>query len=220
MFLQEPYLIFTISALFLIALAILEAISFFTTGASMDKLIDGHESGVDGISKDIDFLQFSKDGLDIGIDGVNLFNIGKVPFVVILASLATWFSICGYSMHFIAERNSIALSNFLSVPISFAIASIGTYFTTNIIAKIVKNHESSAVNIDDLMGEIGVVVINEGSSEKPVQIKVIDKFNKEHYLMARVAVDGVVVKQNDEVILINQQNDYFVKVLPKLSVNK
>lgn len=223
---EQPYLIFTLSALLLIAITILEAIAFFTTGASMESMVSTDSADVDlsagGFGKEVemDLFNVSKGHYDISIEGANLFNIGKVPFMIVLASLAMWFSSTGFSLHAIAENIGYSLSNYFSVPISFAIASVGTFFTTKVISKLVKSEETNSVRIKDLLGDVATVVLGSGDSKRAVQIRVLDKFGKEHFLMARVAVDDVAINAGDEVIILREEKDSCCKVIPKISSEK
>lgn len=223
---EQPYLLYTLSALLLVAITILEAIAFFTTGASMESMVSPDGMDVDlsaeGFGKEIemDMFNVSKWHYDISIEGANLFNIGKVPFMVILASLAMWFSASGFSLHAIAENFGFSLSNYLSVPISFAIASVGTFFTTKVISKFVKSEETNSIKIKELLGDVGTVVLGSGDSKRAVQIRVVDQFGKEHFLMARVAVDDVTVNAGDEVIILREEKDSYCKIIPKVSSEK
>lgn len=219
---EPPYLIFTLAALLLVAITILEAVAFFTTGSSMESMVSSDhpdmDLSVDGFSKEIDMDMFhvSKGHYDWSVEGANLFNIGKVPFMVVLSSLAMWFAATGFSIHGVAENMGISISNYFSVPVSFAIASIGTFFTTKLVSKLVKPEETSSIKIKELLGDVGTVMLGEGDSKRAVQIRLEDKFGKEHFLMARVAVDGIKIKAGDEVVLLREEGE-FCKVIPKIS---
>lgn len=223
MFFEEPYSIFTISALILLSIAILEAISVATMGSSMDSVIQGSD-GVDvdadigvGLHDDLSMDVFATSESHAGFEtGVNLLNIGKVPFMIVLAALATWFTISGYTIHFSAEALGLSFSNYFVAPISFGIATIGTFFTTKIISKIIPPEKSSSIKEKDLIGSIGSVVLGQGDDTRSVQIRTTDQFGEEHYMQARVALPGITIKAGDEVIILKKGKDSFYKVLPKI----
>lgn len=223
MFLQEPYLIFTISALILMAIAILEAIAVMTVGSSMDSLIphadgEGLDIGLhDNLSMDV----FNSTKLNIGFEGgINLLNLGKVPFMIVLAALTAWFTISGYSIHFVSSSLGFSLSNYFVAPFSFGIATLGTYFTTKMVSRFLPSEKSYSISEKDLIGSIGVVTVGEGDSNKSVQVRIVDKFGSQHYIQAKVALPNITVKAKEKVIVLKKGKDTFYKILPKVSLSE
>lgn len=222
MFFQEPYSIFTISAIILLAITILEGIAVATMGSSMDNMVGGGDAdGIDldvGLHDDLHMDVFSASQSYAGIEsGINLLNLGKVPFMIVLAALTTWFTISGYTIHFTSSLLGMSFSNYFVAPISFGIAALGTYFTTKLISKILPTETSESIVEKELIGSIGVVVLGEGDMNRSVQVKVLDNFGTEHFIQARVALPNMKVSAKDEVIILKKTNDAFYKILPKVS---
>lgn len=223
MFFQEPYSIFTISALILLSIAILEAIAVATMGSSMDSVIQSSD-GVDidadispGLHDDLNLDVFSStEGSAAFEPGVNLLNIGKVPFMIVLAALATWFTVSGYTIHFTAESLGLSFSNYFVAPICFGIATLGTFFTTKLLGKILPSEKSTAIKEKELIGSIGSVVLGEGDNNRSVQVRIKDQYGEEHYIQARVALPDIKVSAKDEVIVLKKGADTFYKILPKV----
>lgn len=221
MFFQEPYSIFTISAIILLAITILEAIAVITVGSSMDSIVSGGDSdGIDldvGLHDDLSMDVFSSAQSYGGVEvGINLLNVGKVPFMIVLAALTAWFTITGYSIHFSLASLGVSLSNYFVAPISFGIATLGTYFTTKLVAKFLPSEKSYSIKEKDLIGSVGTVVLGMGDNNRSVQVKIKDIFGTYHYVQARVALPNIQVKASDEVIILKKGNDGFYKLLPKV----
>jgi hypothetical protein len=226
MFFQEPFFIYTIAAFVLFGLAILEMIAFFTVGLSMEGVassVDSDisiDSGVDSFAKEIemDVLTVSKEHLSWSTDSISLFNVGKVPFVVILALFSAWFSGTGIGTHIFLRSIELNISNFFVLPMSFAVACIGTFFSTKVMANVLKS-EDTVVSKKEFIGEVGTVVIGEGDFNKSVQVKLVDKYKSTHYIMVRMAIEGISIKEKDEVIILKETKDGYFKALPKINKN-
>lgn len=211
-FLQPPYLIFSLVGGFVLALAALEIMLFFF-GASLSKLFH-HDIDVDHVHD----VAFNADpDLHLDIDhNVNLLNFGEVPLVVILLSFCMFFTLSGFSIHHFTE-DYFKLSNLVSVPVSLFSSSLLTYATTSFWKKIFPNTESYSINIDELLGQTGVVVLGKGSFTEKVQISVVDKFGATHYIMARSSLEGQSFKQGEHVTLIQKFKDGSFGAIPQIA---
>lgn len=211
---NPPYDIFTIVALFTLGISILEIASVIF-GLSLSKLFShGHDIHVDLDAKHIsDLSEASLDSID-SINFVNLFNLGQVPFLLILLSLTGFFSFFGFGTHLIASKLSFIVPNLLVVPVSMGLSSFFTYKVSKWWKRVFPNIESYAVSGRSLVGRIGTVNLGTATYENGVEVAVYDEHNSKHYVMARVAIKNVAIKQNEKVVIVHNHTDGSYLILP------
>jgi hypothetical protein len=212
--LRPPYDIFTIVVLFTLGLSILEIITFIF-GFSLSKIFhhahdvhlhthaDAHVSLHDASLDAVDSISF-----------VNLFNLGYVPFLLIILSLSGFFSFFGFGTHLVAKEFALSLSNLFVVPLSVGLSSFCTYKVSKWWRKAFPNIESYAVSGKSLVGKVGMINLGTASYTNAVEIAVYDEHNSKHYTMAKVAIKNIEIKQNEKVILVHQKSDGSYLVLP------
>lgn len=211
---NPPYDIFTIVALFTLGISILEIASVIF-GLSLSKLFShGHDIHVDLDAKHIsDLSEASLDSID-SISFINLFNLGQVPFLLILLSLTGFFSFFGFGTHLIASKLAIIAPNLLVVPLSMGLSSFFTYKVSKWWKRLFPNIESYAVSGRTLVGRVGTVNLGTATYDNGVEVAVSDEYNSKHYIMARVAIRNVAIKQNEKVMIVHNHTNGSYLILP------
>lgn len=213
---NPPYDIFTIVGLFTLGISVLEIASVIF-GLSLSKLFS-HDHDLD-IHADLDanhlfeLPESSIDSLE-SVNFVNLFNLGQVPFLLILLSLTGFFSFFGFGTHLIASKLAMTVPNLLVVPISMGLSSFFTYKVSKWWKRVFPNIESYAVSGRSLVGKIGTINLGTATYENGVEVAVYDEHNSKHYVMARVAIKGVSINQNEKVMIVHNQADGSYLILP------
>ncbi len=210
LFFQPPYDIFTIFALFTMGLSLIEIV-MFVFGASFTKLI-----GSDNHIEINDPLDFENDISELSFESdyqPNLFNLGEVPFLVILLSFSSFFSFLGFGSHWLLSSMGINLSNIFVVPMVTAASSGFTYLFTNWWKKTFPNSESYAVSEQSLIGKFGTINLGTANKDNPVEVAIYDEHNSKHYVMAKAASDSHLY-EGQKVILVHKEKDGFYLMLP------
>ena len=215
---ESPYDIYTIATGFVLALSFVE-IMLFVFGSSLSKIFSNELI----VEKDLIFDKSIDFNLEhnFEIDNLNLFNIGKVPFFLILVSLAGIFGFTGIGSHILAKYLNISINNLFIFPFSVLTSIIGTYVITNIWSKLIPNYESYVIKQKELIGQVGNVVIGSGDISNLVEVSIIDKYNKNHFFMCRVLLENIKVNKDDRVRIINYnlKNKEF-EILPLMMLEK
>ncbi len=217
---NPPYDIFTIVGLFTLGISILE-IAIVIFGMSLSKLFShGHDvdlhADVHGEFDTNHFFDLPESALD-SLDTVNfvtLFNLGQVPFLLVLLSLTGFFSFFGFGTHFLASELGFKLTNLLVVPASMGLSSFFTYKISKWWKKVFPNIESYAVSGRSLVGKVGVVNLGTATYENGVEVAVYDEHNSKHYVMARVAVKNISIQQSEKVMIVHNNADGSYLILP------
>ena len=214
---KPPYDIFTIVTLVTLCLSILE-IATFLFGMSLSKLFHfDHDVDFDSIES-FSLADSSLDALDAldSISFVSLLNLGNAPFLLILLSLTGFFSFFGFGSHLLAKNLELILPNLVVVPISVGLSLFFTYKVTQWWKRVFPNIESYAVSGRSLVGNVGVVNLGTASHDNAVEVAVYDQHNSKHYVMAKVAIKNISIKQYEKVMLVHKKEDGSYLVLPFL----
>ena len=205
-----PYDIFTIVTLFTLALSGLE-IFFVLFGFSFSKFF--------GVDHDFDLHLDSKNALEFHYDpleNINLFNLGQVPFLVLLLSLTGFFSFFGFGIHILSRDMGLVLNNLLVVPLSVGLSSFFTYGVAKWWKRVFPNIETYAVSKRSFVGRVGTVNLGTVTKENAVEIAIYDQHKAKHYIMASVAMPDVSIEQNGKVIVVHKKSNGTYLVLPFL----
>jgi hypothetical protein len=138
---------------------------------------------------------------------LSLFGLGKVPFIIWLTFYFGLFSIIGYT------ANSISSSIFGYMPIWVSIAPVAiTSFVINgilckVFAKVFPRFETTAVSTDTFSGRVAKVTIGYATNTKFAMGVVLDEHNTSHNIRIQAMDDGVVLNQNNQVILVERLKD-------------
>lgn len=215
---SAPYGVFTTILLFVLVLALIE-IALFFIGSSTSSLFEDGDVDVDvdfdlDPNLEIDFDLDVSDGASTIFEIENnsvmapesFFNIGKIPFFVILLTLGITFSLFGIFLHKFTSSMGIDLSILLSVPLSVGFSSVATWGITNVLSKILPGEESYAIEQNSFLGREAVVEAGEGSSTLGAVVSFVDEYGTTHRLLGTVALDGITVKKGEKVVILNKNN--------------
>lgn len=214
MLMSPPLNVFTIIGGIVLGICLIEIV-LFLFGGSLSKFFQ-HDVDVD-LDHDIDY-HMSHD-FDISHDS-DIFHLGDVPFIVVLLSLGSFFTMSGFSIHQIANIFNIPMSNLIAIPASIFVSSFLTYWTTAFWKNLFPNEESYVIGLDELLGQEGKVVIGKGDFNNKVQIAVNDKYNQTHYIMVKSALENISFQQDDKVILIEKYADGSYGAIKEIAFDK
>lgn len=212
LFLTPPYNIYTYATGFVFLLSLLEII-MFTVGVSLSKFFT-HDI-------DIDHSHHNHwSGLDQGvtIESVNLLNLGKVPFFLILVCIAGFFGFSGISIHLLLKSLGMSLSNLFVLPLSVLFSTLLTYATTSIWSKFFPNEETYSISEKEYIGNNGIVNLGTGDRDNAVEVSTYDKYGNKHFIMAQVALPNVKVNEGEKVIIVARENNKHFLVLPLVEI--
>ena len=156
-----------------------------------------------------DFIDFEFD-VDAGIasSGIgHLICIGKVPFVIWLCIFLGCFGVTGLVLNQISDSIfSAHLSAWISVPTAVFTGLIPARFFSNIVGRFMPKVESSAIDIENLVGSLGQITIGRATFENPAEAKVVDKYKQIHYVMVRPS-RGEELVQGEDLVLFEKGKD-------------
>lgn len=151
-----------------------------------------------------DFAEVDGEGF-LNTSLANWLNINKVPFLIFLVVLLTFFGLSGLLINGVtASIFGVALSAIVSVPLAFIAALLVTARTVNIISRFLPSVESSAVSSDDFIGSVAEITIGRASRGNPAEAKFTDHYSQPHFVLVEPFEDEELFAQGERVILVQK----------------
>ena len=162
----------------------------------------GHAFGDHDIDAD------GHDGLADGL--LSLIGVGRVPFMIWLASFLFVFAAIGAGGQALADS---LLGAPLDRWVAAAIAAVAGLPVTGVLvrplAAILPSDESSAVGLDSLVGRRARIVTGRAAAGYPARAQVHDEFGQAHYVMVEPHEAGSEMLEGDELLLLRRENETF-----------
>ncbi len=157
---------------------------------------------------DIDIDTDGHDGLAGGFLG--LLGIGRVPFMIWLASFLFAFAALGAGGQALADSLLGApLDRWVAAAIAAAAALPVTGVLVRPIAAILPGDETSAVGLESLVGRRARIVTGRAAAGYPARAQVHDQFGHPHYVMVEPHESGSEILEGDEVLLVRREHETF-----------
>lgn len=181
---------FTVALLLMVLLGLVEAIGL---GSSAIELEIGDAGDVGG--------------------GLDWLNVGRLPLLMLLVVFLTSFGLAGLSL----QAAALALAGgglpwFAAVPAGIVIAAPLTRTLGRGLARILPRDETTAVDIDTLIGRRARIVIGTARRGSPARARVEDKFGHFHHVMVEPDDDDASFTDVALLLLTARNGDTFSAV--------
>jgi len=194
---------------FAIALAALFIIAFLQLIGAGDIF-----EGADDIEIELDAEV--ADGLEASgfMDGVStLLGLGRVPFLIWLASLLFVFSVTGVVGQWIIDSvTGAALGAGLAALIAGAVALPLNGLFVRPIGRVLPKDESSAVGLESLVRRDAVIQTGTARASSPARAKVKDAFGQPHFVMVEPNDPASEIGEGETVLLVRREGQLFFGV--------
>lgn len=159
--------------------------------------------GFGGSAIDIDM-----EGAAIG-EGLDWLNVGRLPILIVLVVFLTVFGLAGL----VLQQAAIAITGgllqwFVAVPAAIAVALPGTRLLSRGLARVLPRDETSAVEIDSLLGRRARIVLGTATRASPARARVEDRFGQAHFVMVE-PVEDTRLTADDELLLTSREGTIF-----------
>ncbi|SMF06453.1 YqiJ family protein [Pseudobacteriovorax antillogorgiicola] len=144
-------------------------------------------------------------------NGLSLFHIRKIPSSFLIVLFFLCFGLSGYLLHGI----TIGLFGFdLPVWVSWLPALILAVpmmtIGSALIAKIMPQDESSAVERSSFVGKIATITLGTAKANNPAQAKLKDEHGQTHYIMIEPEQQDECWSQGEHVIVLSQKGSSYI----------
>ncbi|GFD82364.1 hypothetical protein KUL156_12430 [Alteromonas sp. KUL156] len=154
-----------------------------------------------------DFGELDGEGF-LNTSFANWLNINKVPFLVYLIVLMTFFGLSGLIINGLsASILSLTLPSLISVLLALVIGLLITTKTVSVISGLLPTVESSALSNDDFIGSVAEITIGKASRGNPAEAKFTDNYLQPHFVLVEPFEEEELFSQGERVILV-QKNEH------------
>jgi membrane protein implicated in regulation of membrane protease activity len=154
-------------------------------------------------------------GADLGADadGAGLLDwlgIGRLPLLTLLVAFLAIFSLVGLiGQQLAAALTGAPLTPWLAVPAA-AVASLPlTGFAARGLARVLPQDETSAIDLDELIGRAATVVTGRAEYGSPARARIEDRHGQVHYVMVEPDRPGPLFREGEAVLLVRQEGHLF-----------
>jgi len=148
------------------------------------------------------------------MDGLLSFlGLGRVPFMVWLASFLLLFAALGAGGQALAESLLGApLDRWVAAVLAAVAALPVTGVLVRPIAAILPRDETSAVGLDSLVGRRARIVTGRAAAGHPARARVHDRHGRPHYVMVEPHEPGSEMLEGDDLLLVRRESETFFGV--------
>lgn len=153
--------------------------------------------------------------VDLDLDGgalagsLDWLNVGRLPLLMLIVMFLTAFGIAGLVIQQLAIIASGGLLPwFGAVPAALAVAAAGTRLCSRGLARVLPRDETTAVDIDSLLGRRARIVLGTARKGNPARARVEDGFGHMHYVMVE-PVDDAALTADDLLLLATRDGTVF-----------
>lgn len=154
-------------------------------------------------------LDFDADGsLDLHIPILDWVNPGRLPMLAALTVMLCIYGVVGLA----GQQTLLALTDHtldaLPAGLGAALpALIVSRPITRGLAKILPRDETSAINIQEIVGKRGSIEIGKAMQGHPARARFIDNHGQQHLLMVEPTEPDVTLEQGQEILLISIEDN-------------
>ena len=180
---------FSAALVLMLAIGVIEALGLGTAGADID--------------------------LHLG-EGVLLdwLGVGRVPLLVLLVAFLAAFGAIGLAGQQLARAFSgDLLPAWLAIPAALVAALPATALLARGLARIMPRDETTAWELDDLVGRAGTVTLDRAAVGSPARTRVFDPHGQAHHVLVEPNDPAAVFEEGDSVLLVRREGDAFRAIL-------
>lgn len=188
------YFLFSISLVLVAGLLVIEIALLLTIGGS---------AALDAAAPDVSFLP------DAVNKALSVLGFGKVPAILVIIALLTFFGIAGFLTQAIAlQIFNTPLPAVVAAPIAFIGAIEASRRFAWIVQRYLPSDETSAVERTTLVGRSATIVYGDATPDRPATAAVTDDFGSVHRV--QVKSDAGVIEQGSLVLIIAYEGAFFI----------
>lgn len=152
-------------------------------------------------------------GVDVERGFAGLFGLGRVPFMIWLASFLLLFALLGFGIQALAQWFAgPPLDRLLAAVLAAGSALPATGILVRPLARILPGDTSTAVGLDALVGRRGTITTGRAAAGSPARAQVRDRHGHAHHVMVEPHDATGVIAEGEAVLLVRREQELFYAV--------
>jgi hypothetical protein len=141
----------------------------------------------------------------------NWLGFGKIPATMVFALFLGYFAIAGLSINwFTNQMVGFTWPPLLSAPFAVILAMLPLRVASSVISRVMPKDFSSAVSVDELVGQRAVITTGTATAEHNAEARVVDRFNETHYVRVKPIDPTDSIPSGTQVYLDKREAGYFL----------
>jgi hypothetical protein len=201
--LTAPYFApFTVALVVLLGLVILEGLSTLigkSASSVMEHLLGGHGHDAD-LSADAD----GDGGHGFG-GALDWLNAGRVPLMVLIVFMLTWFAAVGFVLQGILHAVLAPLPAWLAAIVAVVIAVPPTRWTSRVLAHVVPKDETYVVHGSHFVGRTGTITVGPARRGVVARMRIQDGHGNWHFPKVEPFAAEAVIAEGALVLVVEEE---------------
>lgn len=155
--------------------------------------------------------------IDLHLDDVGLLDwlgVGRLPLMVLLVAFLAAFGGIGLAGQQIAlALTGDLLPAWLAIPAALVAALPATAGLARLLARIMPRDETTAWELDDLVGRAGTVTLGRAVAGSPARTRVLDPHGQAHHVLVEPNDPAATFEEGDSVLLVRREGGAFRAIL-------
>lgn len=152
--------------------------------------------------------------LDLDSGMFDWLGVGRVPLLVLLVAFLAAFGSVGLAGQQTAlEWTGALLSPWIAIPAALVVALPLTAGLSRILARVIPQDETTAFEIDDLVGRAGIITVGRAASGSPARTRVVDPHGQAHHVLVEPNDPAESFAEGDTVLLVRREGIGFRAIL-------
>lgn len=155
-------------------------------------------------------------GLDLDLDSglLDWLGVGRVPLLILLVAFLAAFGAIGLAgqQALLALTGRLA-SPLIATPAAFAVALPATAVLARVLARVMPRDETTAFEIDDLVGRAGTITVGRAALGSPARTRVLDPHGQAHHVLVEPNDPSQIFAEGDTVLLVRREGAGFRAIL-------
>ena len=137
-------------------------------------------------------------------------GIGRVPLLVLLITFLAAFGLVGLSGQQLAhELTGALIPPLFAIPAAIAAALPITAAGSRLLARVLPQDETTAIDVATLVGRTGRIVVGTARRGAPARARVRDEHGQSHYVLVEPDTDGQALGEGETVLLVRREAGLF-----------
>ncbi|WP_242414789.1 OB-fold-containig protein [Sphingomonas panni] len=166
----------------------------------------------------IEAVGLGSSGLDLDLDLdsglLDWLGVGRVPLLVLLVAFLAVFGGVGLAGQQVAQAMTGALlSPWIAIPAALVVALPLTSAVARLLARLLPRDETTAFEVDDLVGRTGIVTVGRAAAGSPARTRVLDPHGQPHHVLVEPNDSADSFVEGDTVLLVRREGSSFRAIL-------
>jgi hypothetical protein len=148
--------------------------------------------------------------LDTNPDLLSWLGVGRLPLLMLLVVFLTIFGIVGLiGQQAIHDITGNLLAPWFAIPAAGLVALPLTGFAVRALARILPHDHTTAIDLDDLVGESARIVTGRAEHGSPARARVEDRHGQAHYIMVEPNNSAESFAEGEAILIVRREGNIF-----------